>query len=109
MEIIQILRVNFLLIMSLLLASGCAYKPIAFYDSDVYLGAFLYGENNAPGCDYSYILGGGIQLGLLNFGMGYFSKKKLEVDKSVAKYCKSDIAEVFVTDTELTKENITFE
>ena len=105
---IQILRFNFLLIISLLLASGCAHKPIAFYDNDVFLGAFLNGENKKPGCYYSYIQGSGIKLGLLNFGMGYFSKKKLEVDKNVAEYCKSDIAEVFVTGDELTKENIIF-
>ncbi|PHS59558.1 MAG: hypothetical protein COB03_02520 [Alteromonas sp.] len=89
--------------MSLLLASGCAHKPIAFYDSDVYLGAFLNGENKKSGCYYSYIQGSGIKLGLLNFGIGYFSKKKLEVDKNVAEYCKSDIAEVFVNDNDLTR------
>ena len=48
MRISQVLRIKFLLILFLFLASGCAYKPIALYDNDVYLGAFLKGKYKNP-------------------------------------------------------------
>ena len=95
--------------MSVSLASGCSYKPLAIHDGDLYIGVFSNGETNELGCDYSYIKGGGVKLGIVDFGLGYFSKRKMEVDKSIAEHCKSEIAEVFVVDDDLAEESIIFE
>lgn len=87
-----------LLIMSLALVSGCSYKPLAIHNEDLYIGVFRNGETKELGCNYSYIQGGGVKLGLVNFGLGYFNNRKMEVDKSISQHCKSEIAEVFVVD-----------
>ncbi|WP_157371917.1 hypothetical protein [Vibrio sp. MEBiC08052] len=90
------------------LLSGCSYKYLVVYDGDVYLGAFNHEKKEAPGCIYSSIEGSGIKLGTATFGLGYFSNKKMEIDKNLSSHCESKIGEVFVVDKKLSEESVTF-
>ncbi len=87
---------------------GCSYRYIATYDGDLYIGAFKSNTVSDIGCKYSYIEGGGLKLGVVNFGIGYFSNKRMEMDYKKTDYCNSVIGEVFVVDDNVSKGNITF-
>lgn len=99
---------SLLLTMSLVFLSGCGYKPVKIYNNSIYIGLFIGAEQRETGCRYSYVQGTGIQLGLWTFGLGYFEKKHMEVDKEVSKHCESKIAEVFVVDNDSEGHSVKF-
>ncbi|MDW6093963.1 hypothetical protein [Vibrio rhizosphaerae] len=72
------------------------------------MGAFNYENKQTPGCIYSSLEGSGIKIGVVTFGLGYFSNKKMEIDEKLSSHCESKIGEIFVVDKKRSEGSVTF-
>lgn len=76
--------------------SGCAYRPIAVDQEQLFVGVFKSQQSEESNCEYSAISGIGLKLGFSVVGVGYFDRQTFKITDQKFAHCISPLGEVFV-------------
>lgn len=76
--------------------SGCAYRPVAIDQSQIYIGAFKSKNKTVESCQFNEIKGLGLKLGVGIIGFGFFDRKIITAFAVDDGYCENEFFKVYM-------------